>query len=66
MARNRTRAERSAAGLVDLSVSIRAELRDAIDTEALTVGLSRAAFVAKWAERLAKKQARKNRQADSK
>ena len=50
--RNRTRAERAAVGIVDLSVSIRAELRDAIDTEAAAQGLSRAGLVAKWAQSL--------------
>lgn len=64
--RNRTRAERAAVGIVDLSVSIRAELRDAIDAEAEAQGMSRAGLVAKWAEVLAKKQAKKNRTSDSK
>ena len=59
MPRNRTRAERAAAGVVDLGVSIPIELRDAIDTEAESQGLSRAGFVAEWAELLAKRQARK-------
>lgn len=50
--RNRTRAERAAIGIVDLSVSIRAELRDAIDAEAAAQGLSRAGLVTKWAQSL--------------
>lgn len=55
MPRNRTRAERAALGLVDLSVSLPVHLRDAIDLEARALGVSRAALVAKWAEKLAKK-----------
>ena len=64
--RNRTRAERAAAGIVDLSVSIRAELRDAIDAEAAAQGLSRAGLIAKWAQSIDKKRVRKNRQGDAK
>ncbi len=64
--RNRTRAERAAAGIVDLSVSIRSELRDAIDTEAAAQGLSRAGLIAKWAQSIDKKRVRKNRQGDAK
>ena len=55
MPRNRTRAERAALGLVDLSVSLPVHLRDAIDIEAQAQGVSRAALVAKWAKKLAKK-----------
>lgn len=55
MPRNRTRAERAAVGVVDLGVSLPAHLRDAIDLEAQAQGVSRAALVAKWAEKLAKK-----------
>ena len=66
MPRNRTRAERAAAGVVDLGVSLPIELRDAIDTEADEHGLSRAGLVAEWAELLAKRQARKNRRSEAK
>ena len=62
--RNRTRAERAAVGIVDLSVSIRAELREAIDAEAAAQGLSRAGLVTKWAqslERRANKTAKRHR-----
>lgn len=54
MPRNRTRAERAASGLVDLGVSLPVHLRDAIDLEARALGESRAAVVAKLAEKLAK------------
>lgn len=61
MSRNRTRAEREAAGLVAVEVALAVEDRAAIDTEAKEQGLSRAGLVAKWAKSLAKKHARKNR-----
>jgi len=66
MPRNRTRAERAAAGVVDLGVSLPIELRDAIDAEAASLGLSRAGLVAKWANSLAKRRARKKRHGDPK
>jgi hypothetical protein len=50
--------------VVDLSVSVRVELRDAIDAEARRRGMSRAGLVAMLAEEFLEKQAvSRNRQA---
>ena len=59
--RNRTRAQKRAAGLVSIEVALTPDQRDAIDEEATELGLSRAATVAKWADSLAKNHARKKR-----
>ena len=63
---NKSRAEKIASGLAVFELAIRSELKSAIDTEAAGQGLSRAGLVSKWAESLAKKQARRNRQATTK
>ena len=60
--RNRPRASRTD-GLVGVEVRLTEVQRLAIDTEAERLGVSRTAAVAKWADLLAKKQARRNRQA---
>lgn len=66
MPRNRTRAERAAAGIVDLGVSVPRELRDALDEVAAARGVSRAALVIEWANSLINKPVRKKRQAVAK
>ena len=53
--RNRTRAQRQAAGKVSIEVEMTVTQRAGIDAEASRLGLSRAATVAKWADSLAKK-----------
>jgi len=64
--RNRSRAEKIAAGLAVFELAIQSDLKSAIDTEATELGLSRAGLVSKWAESLAKKHARRNRQTTTK
>jgi len=66
MPRNRTRAQRLAAGLVAVEVAITPEQRSSLDAEAARLGLSRAALIARIADNLAKSQARRNRRAASK
>jgi hypothetical protein len=62
VSRNRSRASKRAAGLVSVEVALTPAQRTAIDAEADRLGLSRAATVAKWADSLAKKHERNNRQ----
>lgn len=57
--KNRTRAQRRASGGVAIEVELTAEQRAAIDAEARRLGLSRAGTVAKWADSLARRHARR-------
>lgn len=66
VSRNRSRAAKRAAGLATVEVALTPAQRAAIDTEADRLGLSRSATVAKWADSLAKKQARNNRTGEAK
>lgn len=59
--RNRTRAERQAAGLVALEVTVTPSVRAQIDNEAKRVGISRAGLVTKWAKSLGKRTESRNR-----
>ena len=62
---NKTRAEKRASGLAELSVWISPDERDAIRSEAERLNVSVAYLVAEWAKKLAKTLARRNRQSSA-
>lgn len=64
--RNRTRAQKRASGRVCVELTMTVEQRDAIDTDAVRLGLSRNARVAKWADSLLKRQSREKEIGESK